>query len=87
MTRPVRTRIVAETVLGAVAGSMGLLTLVWRDWLEAVFGWDPDHHSGSAELVVVLAPLMVALLMGWTARWERRRAFGPGALTGPELSS
>src|SRR3954452_1069533 len=27
------------------AGVLGLLTLVWRDWLEAVFGWDPDHDS------------------------------------------
>jgi DMSO/TMAO reductase YedYZ heme-binding membrane subunit len=62
-----------ELALATVSGALGLLTLVWRDWLEGVFGWDPDHHSGSLESLLVAALLLVALASGALARrgWRR----------------
>jgi hypothetical protein len=84
MAGEVRLRIWAETAVGAAAGLLGLLTLVWRDWLESVFGWDPDHGNGSAEVLLVVGLAVVAVMLGLLARWERRRAFTVAA---PEASS
>jgi hypothetical protein len=59
-------------VLGALlSGLLGLLTLVWREWLET-FGWDPDHGNGSAEWAVALGLLLVAVALGTFAglRWR-----------------
>jgi hypothetical protein len=45
----------ARTVLWVEAGlslpfaGTALLTVVWRDWIEGIFGVDPDQHSGSLE--------------------------------------
>jgi hypothetical protein len=82
MTGRVTFRIWAETVVGAAAGALGLITLFWKDWLEAIFGWDPDHHNGSAEWLVVVGLLLVAVALGVLARWEYRRAnAAPGIAT------
>jgi hypothetical protein len=65
-----------ESALAAASGMLGLLTLVWRDWIEGVFGWDPDHHNGSLEWLLVAALLLAALTLGALARrgWRRHRA-------------
>lgn len=65
-----------ESALAAVSGLLGLLTLVWRDWIEGVFGWDPDHHNGSFEWILVAVLLLAALALGALARrgWRRSRA-------------
>jgi hypothetical protein len=64
-----------ELALATVSGLLGLLTLVWRDWIEGVFGWDPDHHNGSLEWLLVAVLLLAALALGALARrgWRRRR--------------
>jgi hypothetical protein len=51
-----------------------LVTLVWSDWIEAVFGVDPDQHSGSLEWVVVGVMLLVTVFCGGAARMHWRRA-------------
>ena len=61
-----------ETTLAALSGVLGVLTLFWRDWLE-VTGWDPDHHSGSAEWIIAVALIAVATTLGVAARREHRR--------------
>jgi len=38
-----------ESFAGSFTGFLAILTLVWRDWIEGVFGYDPDHHNGSFE--------------------------------------
>jgi hypothetical protein len=50
------------------AGILGLLTIFWHDWIEALTGQDPDRHNGSAEWIVVVGLLAVAVAMGFTAR-------------------
>lgn len=62
-----------ETVLACASGFLGLLTLVWRDWIETVFNVDPDHGSGWAEWVAVAVLLVIAAVVGSLARTEWRK--------------
>ena len=62
-----------ETGLAGLSGALFLLTLGWRDWIEAVFGVDLDHRSGGLEWIVAAALLVVSLGLGALARAERWR--------------
>ena len=60
----------------ACAGSSALLaaiTVVWPDWIEAVFHVDPDHADGSFEWLIVASLLTVALTLSTLAYRELRR--------------
>lgn len=62
-----------ESALSAIAGLVTVITLFWRDWIEAVFRVDPDKRSGLAEwlVVVVLLFLTVALAVDSRRQWRR----------------
>jgi hypothetical protein len=77
MIRHLRPRFWAETALGTLTGFLFVLTLLWRDWIEAVFRVDPDHHNGSLEwlIVGVLGATTVSFFL--LARTEWRRAATP----------
>ena len=62
----VRTQL--ETAVALLAGILGILTIFWHDWIEALTGQDPDHHNGSVEWLVVAGLLAVAVTAGLTAR-------------------
>jgi hypothetical protein len=68
-----RTRFWIEVGLAAVCGFLFLLTLVWKDWIEA-FGFDPDNHSGSVEWAIVAALAAVTVVFVVIARVEWRRS-------------
>jgi hypothetical protein len=76
MAKRLRLRFTLEAVLGAGAAALGLLTLFWQDWIEAIFGYDPDQHSGSVEWLVVAGLLVLAAVLGVLARadWHRLAA-------------
>lgn len=57
-----------ETAVAAVTGLLGILTIFWHDWIEALTGWDPDQHNGAAEWLIVAGLLVVAVAMGIAAR-------------------
>lgn len=63
-----------EAVLSAWGVFLGLLTIVWHDWIEGVFGVDPDHGNGSAEWIAVVVLLAIGAIAGALARREWRRA-------------
>jgi hypothetical protein len=42
-----------ETGLGLSSAVLSLLTFVKRDWIEALFGIDPDHGNGIVEWLIV----------------------------------
>jgi hypothetical protein len=68
-----RARFWAETALAALSGFLAVLTLAWRDWIEAILSVDPDAHNGSVEWLVVAGLAGAALLLAAAALSERRR--------------
>lgn len=73
MVRSPRHRFWVEAILGVVTGALALTTMVWHDWIELVFGMDPDGGSGAAEWVVVLVLLVLSAVLAAAARQEWRR--------------
>ncbi|MDX2540577.1 ABC transporter permease [Streptomyces sp. WI04-05B] len=70
---PVRKRFWAEAVLGGLSALLLLVTLVWRDWIEIVFGFEPDAGSGAVEWLIVAVTALVTVLCALGARTEWRR--------------
>jgi hypothetical protein len=67
-----------EAVLGVAASGLGLVTLFWHDWIELLFGVDPDQGSGAVEWLLVAFLFGVGGALIWTARLESARAAGEG---------
>lgn len=63
-----------ETGMALITGILFVITLVWRDWIELVFGVDPDKGNGSLEWLIVGALLVVTLALFTLASFEWRRA-------------
>jgi undecaprenyl pyrophosphate phosphatase UppP len=74
MPRGLRRRFWLESILGSVTAIIAVVTLFWHDWIEAVFGVDPDQGNGSAEWLVVLTLLILTAALAIGARFEWRRA-------------
>lgn len=66
--KPSKIRVGLETAIALLAGLLGVVTIFWHDWIEALTGWDPDHHNGSVEWLIVVGLLVVAVAMGAVAR-------------------
>jgi hypothetical protein len=79
MTHELRARFWIEAALAGASGFLCVLTLAWRDWIEGVTGFDPDHGSGALEWAIVGALLIVTLVLGSLARVEWRRPAPAGA--------
>jgi hypothetical protein len=63
-----------EAALAAACGILALVTLITRDWIEALTGFDPDQHNGSVEWAIVVALALACVLLAFAARAEFRRA-------------
>ena len=74
MTAP-SARFLARMSLSAASGFLGLLTLIQKDWIEAVTSWAPDRRDGSVEWAIAGALLVLALVFAQSARveWRDRR--------------
>jgi len=68
-----RRRFWIELGAGAVAAIALLATLISREWIEAVFGVDPDHGSGSLEWAIVAVSAVVAVGCATLVPLEWRR--------------
>ena len=78
MPQGLRLRFWLESVLGSITGILAVVTLFWHDWIETVFGADPDQGNGSAEWLVVAVLLLVTvtLVVGARIEWRRARLAG-----------
>ena len=63
----------AELSLAGVSGILAVVTIFWRDWIEVISGWDPDHHNGTAEVFIIAGLAALSLLLGGVARWQTVR--------------
>ena len=65
----------------AVVSALGIVTLVltlfWKDWIEAIFGVDPDRHNGFVEWVIAGVALALSVICAARARANRRVARRP----------
>lgn len=66
--RELPTRYWIELALAVVGGLLFLLTLVSREWIEILTGWDPDGGSGALELAIALGLLAAAAVSALLAR-------------------
>jgi hypothetical protein len=51
---------------------LAALTVVWRDWIEGLFGFSPDRGNGSFEWEFVAVCFAAAILCSVVARREWR---------------
>ena len=70
--------VAAEAAAASLAGLLAILSVFWRDWIEILFQWDPDHHNGGAELVIIVGLASLSLLLGSSAGWQTIRWQGHG---------
>ena len=79
MGRP-RWRLRVTASCAALCWVLFAVTLAVPDWIEAVFGMDPDHSNGSLEWAIVGVLFVAAVtLSGVTRReWRRLRPGGAG---------
>jgi hypothetical protein len=73
MRNPLRRRFWLETGMATVTGILFVITLLWRDWIEIVFGVDPDQGNGTLEWLIVGALLVVTITLFTLASYEWRR--------------
>ena len=70
----VRRRFWVEAALGWLSLSLAMVTVAWHDWIEFLFGVDPDRGSGAAEWLIVALSAAAAITLAGMARAEWRRA-------------
>jgi hypothetical protein len=76
MKTTVRARFWLEAALASTSGFLAVLTLFWRDWIEATTGLSPDRHNGSLEWVIAAALFLTSAVVAVAARIEWRRRMG-----------
>jgi hypothetical protein len=78
MKERIRMRPLMESALALMAFGLGIISMIWRDWIEAIFGIDADRHSGVLEWAVVAGLFVFSFLIGLLAskEWRRGTALG-----------
>jgi hypothetical protein len=76
MSSKARTRFWIEAALAVGTAALFLLTLVSREWIEFLFGVDPDGGSGALEWGLVIVLLVSSVTFSAMARieWIRSKA-------------
>lgn len=66
-----------EAVCAVLTGVLLVLTLLWRDWIEGIFGRGADIDKGGGELewlvVVGLAAISASSALLASSEWKRFR--------------
>ena len=68
--RNVRLRFWVECALAGLAAILAVLTAAWPNWIELLFGADPDGGDGSAEWGIVATLVVVAIIFAVLGRFE-----------------
>jgi hypothetical protein len=65
--------LITEIALGTGTGALAIVNLISREWIEIVFGVDPDHGSGALEWLTVAALATATVVFGLLASHEWRK--------------
>ncbi|MFG1932138.1 hypothetical protein ACGFK1_16055 [Mycobacterium sp. NPDC048908] len=71
--RNARIRFGIEVAAAALAAGLAVLTLISREWIELLFGVDPDKGSGALEWAIVVALFVASAALALIATWDRKR--------------
>jgi hypothetical protein len=63
-----------EAILAFLTLSLGVLTIFWDDWIEGIFGFDPDQGDGSFEKELVVGLFVLTALLSALAGRSWRKA-------------
>lgn len=74
MSVPGSRRYRMEIALGAACLVLLVLTAAWPDWIEAVFGFEPDGGNGALEWGLVMLLAACAFALPWHGVRGLRRA-------------
>ncbi|WP_123023342.1 ABC transporter permease [Mycolicibacterium stellerae] len=74
-----RIRFWIEVALAAIAAALAVLTLITREWIELLFGVDPDQGSGALEWAIAIALFVASIVLALVARWDRRKHIIPAS--------
>ncbi len=69
-----RTRLWPEVGVALLSAALFVATVVVPDWIEIVFGIDPDGGNGAVEILISVASLTATIGSAGLARLEHRRA-------------
>ena len=66
-------RVWIETVLGIFSGFLLVLTMMMPDWIERIFGFEPDGGNGSTEWgwAIALAVATLVFFADACRSWSR----------------
>jgi hypothetical protein len=74
-----KTRLAIETALAVIFAAIFVATMFWPDWIELVFGADPDEGNGQFEWAIMAISGLLAIASIIAARMEWRRQHRAGA--------
>lgn len=77
--RWIRRRLRLEVGIALLAAALAVPTLISREWIEVLTGWDPDGGDGSLEWLLVAGLAAVAAVSALLALADRRRLAISGA--------
>jgi hypothetical protein len=69
-----RSRFWVELGLACLTAVLAMVTLISREWIELVFGVDPDRGSGVLEWAIVAGLAFATVVFAVLARFEWRHA-------------
>jgi hypothetical protein len=73
LTPTVRKRFWFEGALAVASAALMLLTISSHDWVETIFGYDPDNRGGTFEWILTCGLALACIFLTVAALRERRR--------------
>lgn len=62
-----------EILLAAIAAVIGVVTVIYPTWFEALFEASPDQGSGALERAIAIVLIVAAVCLMFLARRSLRR--------------